>query len=1736
MPLQTQIIDTVNKVLSRNDTSFKLNEGGICGGIASLYVKYTLGGKKKEFFQLSKKLALLPENYQFGQDVILDKFITEIEMEFNRFNYTKGQSYQGDMGAVFIDGKPIKKEFSLGLVDSKANWATILEQIKNEGRACYVRSHNHAIAISFVNNQYEIYDPNYDEDNDDTPNAVATNTRHFETAAEAVEELSQQFGYPLDSDLGLGIIVYANPNETKLATYPDKSTLLENSLKIKTDYHREIGIKDPNWKYNSLFFATNINDRDTIQYHLQQNEISLLDCAYLMLMDSNNDIVYSIYINEPALSRKKTLIEYAIWSGNTELFSQMTSDYQKSYVSNDLQREEFKSLIQNNFSLLSAAQSRSPVCILQVLELYKNYGIPLSSISEATRIKIVIKLTKYGDGELLNTFIKEIPLVSDAVVLAGISSAIKHDKRGALSFWLEVREHQTKTVNSTLITNKVINKVSLLNFQQLIQSGFAVDLSLFPEALKRNRTEFFELSVTSNPASVWSEFIQKLKSHSLQEPIDLFTPQQGITALQVLISYKENELIKKNWPASAPENTGTEALKFACECGNKVMVEFLSRKGFKVPADFQINQLEQALEANDHPRLDAVLASSIDYVQFFTLANEKLIKNLTRIGKYEFIIKSWNTYKTQHQSTEPLSQNNLDLGKLLLIGITSNNKGLYEYISKEAPELTLKAIKVIIDSNNADFYPYAIKMAMALPGSTQTLASSPLYEFIQQEMSEYDQLLFERQTKDDLIADKKFRMEARKLIQPLCDILIYAIENHYFSFAKELGFQVSLSLNELYDLFIRANQTGNQKAIEFLLENSPGLTTNKEVYLRLAESKEFDLLALLLRQRKPVDHVYLTLLKAAVRAHHEPVIQLLSAYINSAYKIEGSPMYEAIEEGNKEGCILLLKYDADIPPSDLFSLAIKQNDDRLLHAAFQRPRFAEYFKKNEAILLDLLFSSGSPETIMYFYKYKMVYQENQQDYFDGFLNYAISSDDLPLFKQLQKETPFDALDKMELFKRACNSRAPTIVNELLQFPLTFPEKSELHPLLDILFDVDAQETQKDAHSIYDLIYKKALNRLYEFVIESKYRPFASLFRSIDELVDDPGLSGPQKNYLISRALMEGEQDILDALLLQAEKLPEVDQNSISLFEENLNKPMIIRVLLNHYKLEEVLTKALELEQWPTIATLLKGRSIDELDPSLIAELKRHDAALFKEIYTEAQKNLAVDPRHDLNQLLTIGNNLALSTILENQKTVIQDSIMSIQKLMEENKIDLKNTIYRFDLFNDLASAYNAMNELTPKMEQFYERNKESSLQIIIANESNRNELREFKKVMDAYNLVPAYFDSGDDLENAFQALKNFDKEDALLQQQKEQDALLQQQKEQDALLQQQKVQDALLQQQKEQDALLQLQKEQDALLQQQKEQDALLQQQKEQDALLKQQEEQKVLLQQQKEQKVLLHKQKEQDARLHTQKEQKAQLHQHKQKEQKVLHTKSDRETQKLDPKAHKPQAADKIKIAPKDTAKLNPLSGLINVIQDYVGQRKEENFTHFWIPLFQYTKTDKINAASHFISAINNPALMINDRDKAILNDGRLHKRIKQYLEENELAIQSHFNLSKPVTTVNQLINIINKQDPITKLIHQLEQYHQHRSKQPETYHLPIFTQYTGTEKRRAVSHLIAKLKGEDSDVSTKDLGALNQGSLGTLLSDFIKNNKTSLTQALNVNKIKNLDDLIAACDQNQKGISLNK
>jgi hypothetical protein len=1709
MPVQTKIIDTVNIVLSKNDTPVTLNEGGVCGGLASLFIRYSLEGRKQEFFRLSKKLAHLPQNYQIGQDSSLDKFIYEIEIEFNRFIYSRGQYYQGDMeNSVFINKKPIRKEFSLGLVTNENNWSKILEQIKNEGRACYVRSHNHAIAIAFVDNQYEIYDPNYDEDSDDAPNANATNTRRFKTAQETVREMETQFGYPPASDTGLGIIVYAHPDEKRPAVYPDKNRLHQSYLNSAADFQRQIAVQKADKTFDSLFFATSINDRATIQHHQQKN--ALKNCGSLMYMETNNEIVFDCYSKETDLAKKRILYNQALYAGNASLFRMMIADYQKDHVASAAQNEEFKKTLQSDVSLSWAAKSKNPECILEVLKLYRQYGISLNSMTQTQMVSIIEQLTKSGDVGSLTAFTQEAAPLSEAVVMAGLRAAIKHDKNRALTFWRQIGERQTAGKDS-LFSNKLIKTISLLNFEQLINSGFRVNPSLFAETLKRTRKEFFELSLKTNPASHWHAFVARMKNNNLEHPIDLLAQDEGICPLQVLISYQRNDLIRANWPDSVIPAADSEALLFACECGNKEMARLLTHKGFTLSTPVLIEGIKNALKSNDHNRLEAFLSTTINYPQFFDKTNKSLIDDLIRIGQFEFISSAWNSYSSQNGKS--LGEDILTPDKLLWTAVISNNKNLYEYIVKEEPEAVLNTIHTLIYTGDPQYFIYAIRLS-------QPLKSDIRYQFIRAEVSEYESALFNRVRGEDDSADKEFRDTAKLMIQPLCDILIYAIENHYFDFAESLNTQVNLSFDELYELFVRASQTKNTATIQFLLEQYPYLSTNKDVYLKLAKEKHFDLLATLLGEASMLpEHVYIHLLKEAVKAHHEELIIKLRGHINSAYKVNGSPLYEALTGADVAGTALLLKHGAEIhsyPLTDMiFSLAVQQHDTTLLHSAFDRPEILTHFQSCYPDKLQSILHKCSPEAALYLYQQVNLDKEQAQkdDFFTEFLNHAIATDDVRLFTNLQNNPQFARLDKKDLFQQACTMHAPAIVNELLKSPLKFSDKKSLYAQLDQLFEVTANGSPQDAHSIYNTVYQKALNRLYEFVLANRYRPFAALFKSITDLIEDPGLSPLQKNRLIKRAIMDGDEDKLNALLLQLETKPELNEESVALFATHSDKPLLINMLLNHFKLEDVIAKAAEVENWSAVAVLLKGRGSDELSSSLLKQLKAHDSAILLAIEQQARGQLESDPRHQLNDLLIAKNNLALNVVLADKQEALQNTIMLIQGLMEEKKIDLKDLRYRFDLYNEIVKAAQVMDSLQPRIEMLFKRR--GTLSELVNNEQSRNELRDIKKLMDDNQLVPGYFDERDFLDDAFVALGSFDK---AAEQQRNLAERQQLEQQRQAELQRQQLeqqrQAELQRQQLEQQRQAELQRQQ---LEQQRQAELQRHQLEQQ----RQAELQRHQLEQQRQAELQRHQ-------LEQQRQAELQRHQLEQQRQAEL------QRQQLEQQR---QAGLFLQQAEANHKKPSqPFQGLIDIVTAYSALRKKEQHTRFWIPLFQYTKTDKRKAVKHFIHSILNPEQIINGYDRAVLNDGRLHQLIQNYIDDNKDEIKAYFKLEQPVTTVGQLIDAFNQQNPMDKLIHLLDNYSKERAKKDEIYHWSWFPQYTKSDKQNAVSHLLKKLLGENSDVTSYDRGALSQGSLGRMVNEFIYDHHQSLEKHLNVERIKNLDDLIEACEKNQSKLAHGK
>jgi hypothetical protein len=1232
MPAQVKIINSVNKFLSQNDSSLKLNEGGVCGGLASVYIRYCLDGRKSEFFRLSRLLVNPPKEYHYGSGHELDYFIRDIEIEFNRIKYSRGMSYQGDLEhSVLIKGKPIKKEFTLGLVTTEDSWAKILGGIRHNGRACYVRSHNHAIAISFNNNQFEVYDPNYDEDAPKSESEKQENTKYFATAKQVIDELNQQFGYPHDGLTGLGIHVYADPEDKQAVNYPNKKEMLAKELDAPKKLENKLGIVNKDWTYNSLFFATFINDIDTIEHLFNKDAVTTKGMGYLMLMPSNDHFAKSYFNHCTTQQDKLEMISWALWAGNAGLFANFLVEYEKTYLHNSpKEKEAFKKYIENKaYFLTLAAGSGSSACLQQVIDLYKKYGVDQTKFPNTQVGKLIDKLTKKGDLKSMEVFAAYIKLPKEQVRQA-IFSAAKIDKRSALQFWLE-QWKKTGQTTSEHLSKELVEVVTPMNFELLLKAGFTIHSSVTADLLNRRNIQLFRTWAKSNQ---WKELIEQIEGNTYApEKIDLYHKEQGVSLLHVLSRFKLNKLIIQNFPEDASIDQIELGLKIACETGNMDLVVYLSKNGFHLEMKYLIDLLKHALDTKNTEVVRAVLASNIDHAEFFN--NKDLIKRLIAFGEHQFVKKAWGSLSEEQQSS------------VMHDALTQKNDALIQFISKEkvsGEKLVYAYLKTLLEADKELFYPYCVRLA-------DSLNPSALSRLLVELTEEYEKQLLFRTTRDNPREDREYRDTIRAEIEYLVRFLKYTIRHHnHHDLAEKLAGQVALTSEEQFELFAEANQKGDMTVVEFLTSNYPFILKNKDILFRLEEAGHYKVLnKILMTERALSPNVYIQLLKRAVAKRKEDLVSTLSEYANSAYKVEGSALYEALAQSNVEGILLLIKHNARLNgyplPNLLFRLAVKQENTKLLEILMAHLDFIPYFNEHIVDNIQEAFSYGSSASIIYLFK-----TVTHERYFDEFMKYAFEHDDLNLFRELQSEPKYKALSALELFKTACQYKSQRIANELLKAPIQFDDQREMDKMLDSLFGV-SNESRVGANDIYEIVYKKALPRLYEFSKQQKYRPFASLHQSITEVVMDPKFktTGLLRHNLLRRALDDHDAEKVNQFMQQLEEKPKLDQSGLKVFSENLGNNLMINVLFEHYPISDVLEEALIEKNWKLIIGLLKDRQGSEIKQETLEHLKSAQTFILQELILDAQQRFREDPRHSLNRLLSEDCPLALAQILKGKR-------------------------------------------------------------------------------------------------------------------------------------------------------------------------------------------------------------------------------------------------------------------------------------------------------------------------------------------------------------------------------------------------------------------------------------------------------------------------------------------------------
>lgn len=160
---QGRIIHNLNIALRESifkDTGNVINEGGICGGLAVLYLIAKTKGEERDFFNKLDRIAALKHDDIHTNLPWIAEFIQSAQYAFMPKNYNK-KINQGDIDKIYTkqDGH-VASRYRVGVSLKKEKLASLFNSVAFENQMLYVAANDHAIAVIKKNNKFCVYDPN----------------------------------------------------------------------------------------------------------------------------------------------------------------------------------------------------------------------------------------------------------------------------------------------------------------------------------------------------------------------------------------------------------------------------------------------------------------------------------------------------------------------------------------------------------------------------------------------------------------------------------------------------------------------------------------------------------------------------------------------------------------------------------------------------------------------------------------------------------------------------------------------------------------------------------------------------------------------------------------------------------------------------------------------------------------------------------------------------------------------------------------------------------------------------------------------------------------------------------------------------------------------------------------------------------------------------------------------------------------------------------------------------------------------------------------------------------------------------------------------------------------------------------------------------------------------------------------------------------------------------------------
>lgn len=505
---QNKVIEVLNQYLAWHHLPFTLNKTGICNGLASVYTKYALSGKRDEFFAMLELIVTSNPRAELHSQI--NAFVSELMLSFLPQRFDKSLNQPNAVKTLTVNGKQLNPAWRIAAATDDANWAGIIKQLNLQPKeVLMIGSINHAVAVEKLpSGGYSLYDPNYPK-----------GSKQFANEAALIDELHHQVFAYQSGALGMEVSMIPNPDNPK-RDLPNPITLLQQFLP-KDQLNQAARITDTD-QYNTLQFCARTADADVIDYLLKNGAKTNPPYQSLAIAIMQNNIkaiptLLQHFSAQLTDIKKQKFLLLALEEGRQSAFNQLLQDssfrevfnhqcLQKPHVGQVLtaalrggdpelfdqvfqafcnRSEQSKKTTEHDFLpealgacgmplLLTAVQSLNTSCLERLYNRMENLNI---SVTPEQNLQLLIHAIRLNHPRMVNFLADKVP--TEAIQTLQLSTRVVEKTDLAILNTLKDRGMPFNKIATALLQQKENRSISLT-----LKIGIA--LHKFTEFIKEN--------------------------------------------------------------------------------------------------------------------------------------------------------------------------------------------------------------------------------------------------------------------------------------------------------------------------------------------------------------------------------------------------------------------------------------------------------------------------------------------------------------------------------------------------------------------------------------------------------------------------------------------------------------------------------------------------------------------------------------------------------------------------------------------------------------------------------------------------------------------------------------------------------------------------------------------------------------------------------------------------------------------------------------------------------------------------------------------------------------------------------------------------------------------------------------------------------------------------------------------------------------------------------------------------